>query len=168
MNNLLFRRLLAYAIDYAIIALYALILFGMAKMIGLGKEPLSPVYAQLLGFATLTLPVFLYFYLSEKSKSRGTLGKRVVKIAVVCNETNNGRHILLRNVLKFLPWEIAHTGVHWVMYYSKYDIQPPIWVWTLLLFPQFIVLGYLISMAIARGKRSIYDKVARTEIRMQV
>lgn len=49
----------------------------------------------------------------EASRGRGTVGKRRLGLQV-CT-TDDGRltwpHSLLRNVLKFLPWELAHVAV---------------------------------------------------------
>ena len=59
-NNITGRRLLAFSIDYLVIAVYGLLLFGIATLVGVGKH--SPFIGQLVGFITLTLPIFLYFF----------------------------------------------------------------------------------------------------------
>jgi len=82
MKNLIFRRLAAFSLDYLIIAAYALLLFGSSKVLNLKEMALTPISGQLLGFFSLTLPVFFYFFLTEKSKSRATIGKRVMNISI--------------------------------------------------------------------------------------
>jgi uncharacterized RDD family membrane protein YckC len=71
MNKLLVYRGVAFGIDYLIIGLYAMLLFGITSLINPGM--VNPVKAQFIGFITLTLPVYLYFYLSERSKYKGTI-----------------------------------------------------------------------------------------------
>lgn len=166
MKKLVIRRLVAYMIDYIIIAIYAVILFGIATIFNLKKIPLTPISAQLLGFVSLTLPVFFYFFLSEQSKTRATIGKKILNISVRSGSQNSRVHILIRNILKLLPWEIAHTGVHWIVFYSESDQNPPVWIWVTLIVPQVIIVIYLISIIISGGESSIYDKVSNTKIGM--
>jgi len=68
------------------------------------------------------------------------------------------------NILKFLPWEIAHIGVHWIVYYSNTGTDIPIWVYALLILPQIVVFGYFISLIIYKGEYSFYDKIANTKV----
>ena len=163
------KRFLAFAIDYLVMTLYAMALYALR--IYLFDSPVSnasyaPLYGQAIGFLSLTLPVFLYFYLSERSNFGGTMGKRVMHIQVVLSTQTHDRtlKIFLRNLLKFLPWEIAHTGVHWLIYYSENSIETPLWVWFSLILPQAVVLGYIVSIVSSGGKSSLYDTLAKTKV----
>jgi len=162
MDNLIKKRLFAFGLDYLIFITYALILFIIFFPIGL--EIHSTLLLQLLSFTTLTLPVFLYFYLTEKSESRATFGKRKMKIYVKSKYPNNSKNILVRNILKFLPWEIAHAGVQWQHHFLINDLNPSVWAWVLLILPQIVVIGYFISIIYYKGESSIYDKLAKTTI----
>ena len=166
MKKLIYRRIVAFAIDYLVIIGYALLLFGFTKILNLRDFAFSPISGQLIGFASLTLPVFLYFFLMERGVSRATLGKRIMNISIELPSDNSNSKIFLRNVLKFLPWEIAHTGVHWIVYCSNSGNEVPIWVYLLLILPQIIMLVYFISMMITRGASSIYDNLADTRIKL--
>jgi uncharacterized RDD family membrane protein YckC len=161
MSKLIVRRVLAFALDYILIMCYAALLFLVVTSMGLSG--LSPVEGQLMGFVTLTLPVFLYFYWMEKSSSSATIGKRIMHISVQPVE-NKRKHIFIRNLLKFLPWEIAHVGVHWIVYYSNIGQTPPLWIWIVLILPQVLVLGYFVSILYSKGQSSMYDLVANTKI----
>jgi len=174
MNKLLTRRFIAFSIDYILILFYAGLLYLSSLLFQyfsaneLG-EP-NPLMGQVIGFLLLTLPVFLYFLLSEKSKRKGTIGKRISKIQVVVvaeNKTDSIKPILVRNFLKFLPWEIAHTGVHWVLFYSRHNEQTPIWVYTLSIIPQVAMIFYFITIITTNGNRSFYDKIAGTKISLK-
>jgi hypothetical protein len=166
MSKLILRRLVAFCLDYTIIAIYALLLFGISKVMNLEKMTSTPISGQLLGFVSLTLPVFLYFFLTEKSESRATIGKRVMNISIRSKTENAEKRILLRNILKFLPWEIAHTGVHCVVFFSKSQNIVPFWIWILLILPQLITIAYLFSIVISKGESSIYDSISKTKVKI--
>ena len=167
------RRFLAFGIDYILIAGYILLLLGislfMIKTFEINTLDKSPYFGQIIGFFTLTFPVFLYFYLSEKSGFKGTIGKNKMRVEVVpiSNIKNNSIPILLRNIFKFLPWEIAHTGIHWHMYYFIREMETPIWIWATWIIPQVIILVYVVSIVLNNGESSIYDNMVKTKIRMK-
>jgi uncharacterized RDD family membrane protein YckC len=171
MRQLLFKRILASTIDYAIIAGYAGILFLCTNIItSISNLNFSenPIIGQLIGFMTLTLPVITYSYLTEKSNWRGTIGKRLQKVVVLTDQNEIPKSILLRNILKYLPWEIGHTGVHWIVYYSSNSIETPLWVWVVLILPQIISIMYFISIVVSRGQSSIYDRISMTSIIVKI
>ena len=162
------KRIIAYFIDYLIVLTYIGILIFISVFLfdSLAKDTsfISPVKGQLLGFFTLTLPVFFYFYLSERGKYGATLGKRIMKLKVIPVNPSQKKKVGLRNILKFLPWEIAHTGIHWLFYYYHQQIELPVWISILLILPQIIVFAYLISVVKSKGKSSLYDHFSETKI----
>jgi uncharacterized RDD family membrane protein YckC len=167
MNKLFFRRVLAFFVDYAIIIMYALLLFLASTLLknhfNVDLNFGSPIKNQLLSFFLLTLPVFLYFYLSEKGIHKATLGKRFLKLKIA-SKTNEKEHLFLRNLLKFLPWEIAHIGVYHIVFYNNLQEETPIWVWCTLIIPQVIVLMYFLSVILSKENRSVYDVISNTEV----
>jgi uncharacterized RDD family membrane protein YckC len=167
MTKTLTHRILACIIDYGIIAAYATLLFLVANLffsIFDWRPGNNPIIGQLIGFFMLTFPVVTYSYLTEKSNWRGTVGKKLQKLIVLTDQNKSAKNILIRNVLKFLPWELAHTGVHWTMYYNSNGIETPLWTWVILILPQVFVLGYFVSILISKGESSIYDKISNTKI----
>ncbi|WP_250434319.1 RDD family protein [Hanstruepera flava] len=160
---LLKKRLLAALIDYLIILVYGSILFSISiTLVPFDEFPkkTDPAYGQLIGFFSLTLPVFLYFYIMESSKLKASLGKLALKIQV----KSNGGSVLKRTILKFLPWEIAHLGVHWINYYESQNNSVPLWVWIVLILPQIVGLLYFFSIINSKGSSSLYDQMSRTSI----
>lgn len=159
------KRILAYTIDYLIIFAYAGILFLVTYSIhtisGIPLEIQDPISGNLTSFLLLTLPVFLYFYFFESSKKQGTFGKQILKLKI---ENNTRKNVFIRVFMKILPWEIAHFGIHYSVYYNSQDIVIPIWNWTVNIIPQIVVLVYFISVVTSKGKSSIYDKLANTSI----
>ncbi|NER14140.1 hypothetical protein GWK08_11860 [Leptobacterium flavescens] len=163
------KRMLAFTIDYPIIILYASALYGLSLLFQsqfqADLSQWNPLKGQLVGFFTLSLPVFLYFYLSERGKYGGTVGKRLMKLSVVpVKEHGSANPVLIRNMLKFLPWEIAHGGVHWLFYYEQRQLELPYWNLLLLILPQLMILIYLISIWRYKGEGSLYDKIAGTKV----
>lgn len=163
--NLIIKRILAFVLDYFVIITYAIILFFLSNLLLKDIKINSLFYNQLLSFSTLTLPVFLYFYFSEKSYWKATFGKRLLKIKVDTFDTEKPKNIFLRNFIKFLPWEIAHIGVYQIFYYENNNVETPFFVWILLITPQIVVLIYFISIIRKKGKSGFYDRISNTEIK---
>lgn len=161
--SLILKRTAAWLIDWLIIMLYAILLFAIvgvlasAEIISIGV--MHPFKGQLIGFLTLTLPVVLYGIGMEYYK-HATLGKRIMKLNVV---TRGLKGIVIRNVLKFLPWEFAHAGVLWLNYGSV-DLGTPLWIWALLIIPQVLVVVYFVWIVLTAGSKSLYDSLAETAI----
>jgi uncharacterized RDD family membrane protein YckC len=164
--HLIFKRILAWIIDWVVILLYAVLLFGIMMtlnsfgIIGLGA--VHPVKGQLIGFLTLTLPVILYCILFEAGQRHATLGKRVMKIEVTGTPLTT-REIVLRNIIKFIPWEFAHAGILWINYINT--PETPLWIWLLLIGPQVLIVIYIMSVVATKGSRSVYDMIAGTRVR---
>jgi hypothetical protein len=107
------RRSLAFALDWLVVVLWGGMLFGgvMIATNGNPPRPENPWAAQAIGLLTMTVPVTLYFALCESSAWRASLGKRALGL-VVSRETGERlplRSALLRNAVKFVPWECGHT-----------------------------------------------------------
>lgn len=172
MHSVISKRILSIIVDIGVILLYAMLLYLAFSIVNLFVEtPVkihNPFIAQLTGFISLTLPVFLYYYFTDKNSKRGSYGKRWNNLSLVVIKPAGKNAILLRTIIKLLPWEIAHTGVHWLMFYlRKGDSEPPFWVWIALILPQIIILVYAISIIYFKGSSSVYDKIAGTEIKLQ-
>ena len=161
------RRVAAFGLDYLLILLYmgVLMLFSLTVL----TPRLSfnaPWQTQLLGFMTLTLPVFFYFALSE-SFAGGTFGKRCLGLNVT---GMSGSRLplyrsLLRSTLKFTPWELAHTAVHRLIRWTADGGE-------LSLGQTLFILGfYVLSLGLAGvylvglfRNQPLYDRVARSRV----
>ena len=109
------RRLLAFAVDWLALVLWGGVIFGAVMIATGGKPPKleSPWIGQVMSFLIMTVPFTLYFAFCESSAMQASLGKRTLGL-VVSRETG-GRvsfgSALLRNAVKFTPWEFGHTVV---------------------------------------------------------
>lgn len=169
-STLILRRIAAALLDYGFVIGYAILLFGLVGLLfgfdQMGEMEFSPAAGQLIAFSSLTFPVFLYFFIQEKSAKKATIGKRVLGLQIerIKTSSNHSRGILIRTVLKLLPWEIAHWGIQWLALYVKKEAAPPIWVWVVLIVPQVVAFFYFASMLYTKGTLSLYDAVAGTKV----
>jgi uncharacterized RDD family membrane protein YckC len=158
------RRLLAFAMDWLVVVLWGGVLFS-AVMVATGgnpPRPASPWKAQGIGFLTMTVPVTLYFALCDSSAMQGSLGKWILGL-VVSRETGDRLPFgsaLLRNGVKFVPWEFGHTVAQQAVFSG--DGGVPTWVWG----PAIVAFGgpawWLIAM-MATG-RTPYDRWASARV----
>lgn len=163
------RRSLAFIYDALILVLYLVSMTAIALVITYTRlgEHIPPSLASslamnLVSFATTVLPFILYYCLQEASPAQATWGKRKAGIMVTAL---NGKRLtfwraLLRSVVKFLPWQIAHMSL-FAMFYETADI---ILVVTGLVLAQAAALAYLLILVINKTHRTPYDWIAGTMV----
>jgi uncharacterized RDD family membrane protein YckC len=158
------RRLFAFAIDWLVVVLWGGVVFG-AVMLATGGDPprpANPWAAQAIGFLTMTAPVTLYFALCESSAMRASLGKRVLALAV-SRETGERLPFgsaLLRNAVKFVPWEFGHMVAQQAIFSG--DAEFPAWLWGPVIIAYGGPLWWLVAL-IATG-RTPYDRWASARV----
>ncbi|MDN4522930.1 RDD family protein [Fictibacillus fluitans] len=160
-------RLKAFLWDYIFILAYIILLSGFSFFAQPFLFPLfreSPLSAEITGFLLITLPVSLYFVISEGSPLHATWGKRKTGI-IVTDQSNRpvgfGRS-LFRTALKFAPWELAHFTIWNMILPSPYSEQS---LSFLLISDYVLILIYLISPFINKKNRTVYDFLSGTAIR---
>lgn len=146
------------------IGLLALVMLTIGRP--LTDEIRAPWQAHLLGFGALTLPVILYFALSEHL-TRATLGKRWLGLRVsgALGQRPSLWRTLLRNAIKFVPWELAHTAIYYV---AGWPAAPePLKAWQAATF--YLSLGlaalYVVSLFVGGG-RTVYDRLSGTTVEL--
>jgi uncharacterized RDD family membrane protein YckC len=158
------RRVFAFAIDWLVIVLWGGVVFAAVMIATSGDPPRpeNPWTGQAIGFFSMTVPVTLYFALCESSAMRASIGKRMLGL-VVTRETG-GRLLfgaaLLRNAVKFVPWEFGHTVAQQAAFSGEGGF--PVWVWGPAAVALVGPLWWLISM-MATG-RTPYDRWALARI----
>lgn len=163
------KRLKAFLLDYLIIIVYIGFLYGITmfllRIFPHSLQDMKPLSEQLLGFICLTLPVILYFTISESSKYSGTVGKRVYHLKLVTKhflEANFGQ-LFFRNIIKFLPWTMAHFFVFRLFEFKRSMISPPWWIFGGLILCQVIAFVYLVFL-FANNNRNIYEIFSSTRV----
>jgi uncharacterized RDD family membrane protein YckC len=157
------RRLAAFAVDYVLIALYLIVLTLVAVAIPSTTRVFrTPATAQAVGVLFLTLPVMLYFSLGEASRHEATPGKRAVGIVVV---RASGKPMtlsrgLLRNALKFVPWELAHTCIWRIPGWPNPTGPLPTWIVAGFIAVWLLVVVNLVMAWKSPTGQTAYDRVA--------
>jgi uncharacterized RDD family membrane protein YckC len=157
-------RIFAFLLDVLVILLIGAVVFAISMAIyGLtgGIPEFNELQMNLLGL-TIIIPAILYCILTENSSRHATFGKRKMKIRV---ENNSGKQpttsqIITRNIIKFLPWQLAHMAIFHAMALN--------WELDYLTLIFFILAGYILpiiwlSFVIFRkDQRGIHDLIAKT------
>jgi uncharacterized RDD family membrane protein YckC len=167
------RRLTAFGIDYLLILVWIALITAVGFLARSRFGVISGEHAttgdKLVGhavsFVALTLPVVLYFAVAESASRHATLGKRVLGIRVerADGEPVSRRRCLVRSVVKFLPWELAHTVI-WHSPGLPFVSAPEPWG---VVGYAVALLGagtYLATVVLGDG-RTPYDHVAGTAVR---
>jgi uncharacterized RDD family membrane protein YckC len=164
----LVRRAAAFALDYAWIAAWLILVVALGILLGLVAPGLqdalfgNPITGQLTGFLLITLPVALVFVLSEASPAGATPGKRRMGLRVVTGHGDRlslGRSIA-RTGLKFLPWELTHA----VIWRFSAPGVPDAVLTAGLALVWVLVGANLASALIDGGRRTLYDRLTRTRV----
>jgi uncharacterized RDD family membrane protein YckC len=166
----LWPRIKAFAVDYLFIAAYLIALTGAVA--GLRLTPLrrtfatvygNPYSAQLADALLFDAPVTLYFALFEASHWQATPGKRRIGLRVV---TNSGARLslpraLARIVLKFLPWEIAHTSI-WHTPGWPSHAQPTALNYVAYGSVYALAAVYIVTLLTSHTRQPLYDRLTQT------
>ena len=164
LRELAIRRLLAFFVDWLVIAAWGGALFGAVVLInaGIPSRPSSPWLSQAIGFVAMTLPVLLYFALTESASAQATLGKRALHLHVV---RSDGEQLqlstsLLRSAVKFAPWELGHTVANQAVYAGASGV--PDWVYLPMALSLALPAWWAVSMF--RGGATPYDALTSTKV----
>ncbi|WP_082234498.1 RDD family protein [Halobacillus massiliensis] len=158
-------RIYAFLLDYLLISLYGTVVIGSISIIFRQSiTPLfteSPVAAELTGFLFITMPVVLYFVISEQSHWQGTFGKR--KLGLMVTDKKGGRisffRSLARSIIKFSPWELAHFVIWRLMLPTVFSGTI---LYIILISVNICIIAFLIVPLTNRKKQNIYDFAAKT------
>lgn len=114
-NNVSIKlRLKALFIDYLCILAYMAILFlfimSIYTFVLNGIPVFTETQSQWIAFLTTILPITTYFIIKESKKPYASFGK--IKAGLKIKYSGNSlKGSLIRNILKFLPWEFGHLSV---------------------------------------------------------
>jgi len=159
------RRLVAFAIDWVVIAAWGGLIFGLVMLFSNGDPQAfpNPWVSQGVGIFSMTLLVTLYFAVLESSRFRASFGKVVVGLRVGTShgESLTLRRSLLRTVFKFLPWELGHLVAQQAIFSGISGV--PVWVYL----PMCLSLGlplWWVGSLLLKGEAPYDDWVgARVE-----
>jgi uncharacterized RDD family membrane protein YckC len=166
------RRAGAFALDYVIILLYLAALTLVAFLVNSLSNISQWLFAErvralLTGFLLLTLPISLYFALSESAPRQATWGKR--KLGLKVTDHNGERNSLWRSLartgLEFIPWELSHTLI-WTIYCAPGTNSNLVNYGFVLV---YVLIGLnLASLLMTKKHQAIYNLLAKTYVVKQV
>jgi uncharacterized RDD family membrane protein YckC len=161
---LLIRRAGAYVVD---IVLLFLVLFPVGQLVRLavGWSPASPTGQEvwLVSALNFSLPTWFYFVLSDSSAHGATIGKRLLGLHItrIIGGRVSMARALARTAVKLLPWEIAHLSAF------ALSTDPAGFEFRQVLgltVANGLTVVYFVVAAGTRGRRSVHDYVAATEV----
>ena len=160
-ERLIIRRSVAYLLDIVLLfAVLAPLAFLVRSVVGV--RPVTGFEIWLVTLTSFSIPVRLYFALSDASRTGTTLGKRMLKVAVTPH-ARSGRVTLprafVRTALKLLPWEIAH-----VVGFALADVVTVAVQTSGLAVANVLALVWFRSAVATGGPRSAHDLVEGTEV----
>jgi len=166
-------RIAAFLLDYLLILAYlgVLALVGLFLTLGPLGEAWSilfstPTRRDLLAFFTTVLPVSAYFVVSERSPAGATWGKRKLGLRVVDAQARpiSDAQAVIRSVVKFAPWQMAHTALIHIPGFPVAPQDPPTGSVWLLSAMWLLVATYLIGLTQLSGRRTLYDRISSTRV----
>ena len=155
-------RIKELCIDWLVISAYLLCLFAVSMacyfmMLG-GIPAFSEFHSQLIAtFASVLVVVALFTYLDFKG---GSIGKRTVGLEIYFAHRSFSRS-LVRNGIKFLPWQIGHMAViHGV--YTEFDTMSIV----LSIISCILLVIMFLMGTMRRDRRHLGDMLAGTQVQL--
>ena len=155
-------RIKELCIDWLVISAYLLCLFAVSiacYFMTLGGIPtFSELHSQLIAtFASVLVVVALFTYLDFKG---GSIGKRTAGLEIYFAHRSFSRS-LVRNGIKFLPWQIGHMAViHGV--YTEFDTMSIV----LSLISCILLVIMFLMGTMRRDRRHLGDMLAGTQVQL--
>lgn len=166
-KRLLGYRFLAYTVDFLVMLLAVVVFqFGFRYATGgvVNDSLTTPLLLYIWVLLTVTLPVYLYFILSEYLPAHATIGKRLFGLKVVSNKGKvTGWQATVRNFIKVtLPWEATHLAL---FFPTPILLNPSSDEFRLTLFIPYIIFGiYGAYLIFTKGRTTLHDAIAGTNV----
>ena len=164
-NSISFKkRMIELLFDYLFILAYLALLFLGSMLFYTiffnGIPEFTEIQSQCLVFFTSVLPVTLLFTFLDYTKN-GSFGKSKAGLQLVYKK-KTVQASLLRNSIKFLPWQIGHMGtIHG--FYSEFDFLSII----LSFLATLLAVALLAMMVFRKDKRHLGDLIAHTQVQLK-
>lgn len=156
-------RIKELVIDWLVICIYLIILaiisisFYMTVFKGIPK--VTELQSQLIATITSVIPIIIIFSILDFKK--GSIGKQKAGLKLYFKK-REFKYSIIRNIVKFLPWQIGHMAtIHGI--YTEFD--------TISIILQIIAITLLVTMflmgILRKDKRHLGDIVAGTQVQYE-
>lgn len=112
---------------------------------------------------SISMPIWFYFTYFDSHKSKGSFGKRILKLSVVDLQGDriHWRTSFGRTLLKLLPWEVTHIGAIFPtpIYFED---NPELRILSII--GLLLLMVYAGSILQNRHQRSIHDRLMGTRV----
>ncbi len=156
------QRFIALLIDWLCISTYLILLLGIMQLIYWlafnGTPAFSNGQTQLIATLTSVLPVIILFSIMEGGSRASSFGKRIKRLKVSYPDHPIMRSTI-RNIAKFLPWQLGHMGVIHGMYHDFNWLAI-----TFISISMLLAFLYIIMVVIRRDHRHVADLLAGTTV----
>ena len=164
-NSISFKkRMIELLFDYLFILAYLALLFLGSMLFYTiffnGIPEFTEIQSQCLVFFTSVLPIILLFtFLDYTKKWEFREGESRTSIGL---QEKTVQASLLRNTIKFFPWQIGHMGtIHG--FYSEFDSLSII----LSFLATLLAVALLVMMVFRKDKRHLGDLIAHTQVQLK-
>lgn len=156
------QRLTELLVDWILICLYLITLFLVMLLFnyaafGTALPDHGELYNQLFATFTTTVPVSIIFAWLDY-RWQGSLGKHFAGLRVIFKQPTLGKS-LLRNFLKFLPWQLGHVAVIRFMYGQTDSLTIILCLLSISLSVTYLVMGLG-----RQDKRHLPDFLASSQV----
>ena len=160
-------RFKAFLIDYLLLLGYGVLLLVFNVFLFPQSQNLftgSLWLAQFTGFVMVTLPVSIYFIISDSLFNGQSFGKRKMGIRTI---GENGSALSLgravfRVALKFFPWELSHFLVYRLT--ALGEMEAPVSYYLIGGIIYALIILYIATAIFTKKKQSLYDIIAKTQV----
>lgn len=163
MRAIVMNRLKALIIDWLFICGYlivlALVMFTVYLAVWQGVPDFSVLQVQALTALTTVVPVTLWFTWKEAQIPFASFGKQEFALQMQYRG-NPWRSALIRNLLKFLPWQLAQAGTIHGMF-TNFESSAPMLI---VMVGLFLALTYVMQVMITPSHRHLPDLVAGARV----
>jgi uncharacterized RDD family membrane protein YckC len=165
----LWVRVKAFALDYLLIAGYLILVVALGVGINIANPAFTQrlfanrITGQVISFLLVTLPITLYFALSESSPRQAAWGKGKMGLRVIRVDGTrlSFARSLGRTALKFIPWELSHTLI-WQLRFSTPAREG--WSNAGFIFVWLLIAVYLLSLWLSKSHQALYDRLVGTYV----
>ena len=164
-NSISFKKIMIELLfDYLFILAYLALLFLGSMLFYTiffnGIPEYTEIQSQCLVFFTSVFPITLLFTFLDYTKN-GSFGKAKAGLQLIYKK-KTVQSSLIRNAIKFLPWQIGHMGtIHG--FYSEFDFLSII----LSFLATLLAVALLAMMVFRKDKRHLGDLIAHTQVQLK-
>ena len=158
------KRMIELLFDYLFILAYLALLFFGSMLFYIiffnGIPEFTEIQSQWIAFFTSVLPITILFTFLDYAKN-GSFGKAKAGLQLIYKK-KTVQASLLRNTIKFLPWQIGHMGtIHGV--YSNFDVLSI----SLSISATLLAVLLLAMTMFRKDKRHLGDLLAHTQVQQK-